>query len=215
MIKNIIFDWSGTLSNDLTPVYTATMNVFKKLGLRILSLEEYKREFTLPYMEFYKKFRNNINKEEVDKLFFKEINSVNEPKPFPKVKAILKFLETKEVKMSLLSSHPQKKLEKEIKDYGFQKFFVEINGSVHNKVETILEIMERNGFESNETAYVWDMTHDIEAGKKAGVITVAVSWGYQPKEKLLKEIPDFLIKDIEELKEILYPINKTKNKNLK
>jgi len=39
MIKNVIFDWSGTLSDDLIPVYTATMNLFRKLNLNILSLE--------------------------------------------------------------------------------------------------------------------------------------------------------------------------------
>ena len=203
MIKNIIFDWSGTLSDDLTSAYTATMNVFKKLGLRVLSLEEYKKEFTLPYMNFYHKFRKEIIKEEVDKLFFQEINLVGEPKPFPKVKGILEFLKNKKIKIALLSSHPQEKLEKEIKNYGFQKFFVEISGSVHDKVETILGIIKRNGFEPNETAYVGDMTHDIEAGKKAKVMTIAVSWGYQPKEKLLKENPNFVIEDLEELKKIV------------
>jgi len=203
MIENIIFDWSGTLNDDLTPVYTATMNVFRKLGLKVLNLEEYKREFTLPYMNFYHKFRKDIVKEEVDKLFFQEINSVGEPKPFPKVKEILEFLKKKDRKIALLSSHPQEKLNKEIKNYGFQKFFVEVNGSVHDKVETILEIIKRNGFEPNETAYVGDMTHDIDAGKKAKVTTIAVSWGYQPRERLNKEHPNFLIDDLEELKSII------------
>ncbi len=62
MIRNIIFDWSGTLSNDLIPVYTATMNVFRKLGLKTLSLEEYKKEFTLPYIHFYHKHKKNWKK---------------------------------------------------------------------------------------------------------------------------------------------------------
>lgn len=203
MIRNIIFDWSGTLSNDLIPVYTATMNVFRKLGLKTLSLEEYKKEFTLPYMRFYHKFKRGIDKDEVDKLFFKEINSVDEPKPFQDVKAILEFLKQKDIKIAVLSSHPQEKLEKEIRDYGFQKFFVDINGSVHDKIETITEIMKRNGFEANETAYVGDMTHDIEAGKKAKVITTAVSWGYQPREKLSKESPNFLIDNLKELKKLI------------
>ena len=76
---------------------------------------------------------------------------------------------------------------------------------MYDKVETILGIMKRNGFEVEETAYVGDMTHDIDAGKKAKVITIAVSWGYQPREKLSKENPNFLIKDLEELKGIIEP----------
>ncbi|MEI6058295.1 MAG: HAD family hydrolase, partial [archaeon] len=198
MIKNIIFDWSGTLSNDLTPVYTATMNVFKKLGLEILSLEEYKREFTLPYMKFYHKFRKDLDKEEVDKLFFNEINLVGEPRPFPKVMEVLEFLKDKETNIALLSSHPQEKLDREVENYGFGNFFLEVNGSVHDKVETIREILKRNNFHPEETAYVGDMAYDIEAGKSAGVTTIAVLWGYQTREQLLGENPDFIIKDLDE-----------------
>ena len=203
MIKNIIFDWSGTLSNDIIQVYTSAMNVFRKLGLKVLSLEEYKKEFTLPYMNFYLKFKKDANKEEIDKLFIKEINSVDEPKPFSDAKTILEFLKQKNIKLAVLSSHPREKLEKEVRAYGFEKFFSDINGSVHNKVEVITGIMKRNGFEANETAYVGDMTHDIEAGKKAEVITIAVSWGYQSREKLSNESPDFLIDDLKELKKLI------------
>jgi len=62
MIKNIIFDWSGTLSDDLIPVYTATMNIFKKIGLKKIPLNKYRTEFRLPYMTFYHKFNKNITK---------------------------------------------------------------------------------------------------------------------------------------------------------
>ncbi len=206
MIKNIIFDWSGVLSNDLSPVYKATMNVFKKIGIKRLSLEEYRREFILPYMEFYKKFKVNVDKEEVDRLFFKEINLVEEPEPFPEVKKLLEFLNNKDIRIAVLSSHPQEKLEKEIKDYGFQKIFISINGSVHDKVKIITKVIKRDCFNPKETAYVGDMIHDIEAGKKARVKTIAVCWGYQDKAKLKSVNPDYIAENFGELKDIL--INK-------
>ena len=82
MIKNIIFDWSGTLSDDLVSVYTAVMEIFKKLGLEGLTLEEFKEEFTLPYMKFYRKFKIDVDKEELQKLYAKEIELVDKPKSF-------------------------------------------------------------------------------------------------------------------------------------
>ncbi len=203
MIKNIIFDWSGTLSDDLIPVYTATMRVFKKLGLKILTLEEFKEEFILPYMKFYHKFKKDVTKDEVDKLYLPEINSVGEPKLFPRAKDILEFLKNKGVKAALLSTHPEEKLNKEIRNYGLQQLFIDVNGSIYDKVEAILEIMKKNEFKSIETAYVGDMVHDIKAGKRAKTITVAVSWGYQSKEKLLAEGPDFFIEDLDKLKNII------------
>ncbi len=201
-IKNIIFDWSGTLSDDLTPVHAASSNVFKRLGVRTLTLEEYKREFVLPYMEFYKRF-TNASKEKIDELFLEEIYHVEEPKPFPKVKQLLESLKKKKVKMVVLSAHFSKKLEKELKDYGFQGFFHEVNGSVHDKVETIKGIMERHNFKPAETAYVGDMEHDIEAGKKIGAVTIAVSWGYTSRERLAKKKPDFLVDKVHEINKLV------------
>lgn len=202
-IKNIIFDWSGTLSDDLTPVYKAAMNVFKILGIKVLSLEEYKKEFILPYMEFYKKFKENVDKEEVDKLFFEEINSVGEPKPFPEAREILDCLHKKGIKIVVLSSHPQKKLEKEMENYEFRRYFLDIVGSVHDKTKTIIEIIKRDKFNPKETIYVGDMGHDIEAGKKAKVKTIAVCWGYKTKEDLKKAKPDFIFENFDEFKKSL------------
>lgn len=48
------------------------------------------------------------------------------------------------------------------------------------------------------------MIHDIEAGRKAGLMTVAVTWGYQPKEKLSSANPDFIAESFEQLKGILH-----------
>jgi len=202
MIKNIIFDWSGTLSDDITPVYKAIMIVFEKSGARKISLEEFRREFELPYMNFYKKYNIVITKEESDRIFDNVFN-FTEPKPFAQAKELLDFLHKKGIKMTVLSSHPQKFLEKEVKDFGFQKYFMDVVGGVHNKTEVINEIMKKNKFSPKETAYVGDMTHDIEAGKKARIITIAISWGYQSKEKLSKEKPDFLIGNLTEVKSIV------------
>ena len=66
-----------------------------------------------------------------------------------------------------------------------------------------LNILKRNEFDPEQTAYVGDMTHDIDAGKKAGVITVALGWGYQSKEKLMDSCPDHYLSKISELKQIL------------
>ena len=39
MIRNIIFDWCGTLVNDLEAVWKATNQTFQKSGVEALSLE--------------------------------------------------------------------------------------------------------------------------------------------------------------------------------
>jgi phosphoglycolate phosphatase len=202
-IKNIIFDWSGTLSDDFTPVYQASMMVFKKLGKEPISMEEYRREFTLPYMVFWNKYFPDLRKEEEDKLYIEAIHQVDEPTIYQGVKKELERLKSLGINMIVISSHPHDKLLKEAKDYGVQSFFQEINGSIHDKTETILDILHKNNFDSNQTMYVGDMTHDIDAGKKAGVVTVALGWGYQSEEVLKGSSPDHYIKTISNLDQLL------------
>lgn len=204
MIKNVIFDWSGTLSDDIAQVYGATMAVFEKLGAKRISLDEYRREFELPYMDFYRKYIPGADKGTQDGLYLDAIRSAGEPKPFPEARAMLDALQTKGCRMALLSSHPQERVDKEVRDYGFSGFFAHVRGGVYDKREVIMEVMRGCGFGKDGTAYVGDMTHDVEAGKKAGIITVAVTWGYQLKEKLAGSGPDFIAEDFGGLEKILH-----------
>ena len=202
-IKNIIFDWSGTLSDDFTPVYQASMLVFKKLGREPISMEEYRREFTLPYMVFWNKYFPDLTKGEQDRLYAETINQVGEPTLYPGVVDELERLRSLSLNMIVISSHPHDKLMKEASAYGIQSFFQEINGGIHDKTETILGILQRNNFNPKQTIYVGDMTHDVDAGKKAGVMTVALGGGYQSKDKLMTSKPDHFIANISGLKKLL------------
>ena len=84
MIKNIIFDWSGTLSNDTEIVHQIIMTIFEKSGHNRISLDEFRNEFMLPYMEFYWKYIPDLKKEDQDRLFKENISEVN-PQLFPGV----------------------------------------------------------------------------------------------------------------------------------
>ena len=103
----------------------------------------------------------------------------------------------------ILSSNPDEYLLSEIKKYRLEGLFNEVNGSIHNKTEAIIEILERNGFNSKETAFVGDTTHEVDAGRHASVKTIAVTWGYQNLDKLKLANPDFLVHSIDELEKVL------------
>jgi len=58
--------------------------------------------------------------------------------------------------------------------------------------------------EFSDVYFVGDEIRDMEAGKKAKVKTVAVSWGYNTAESLQKENPDYLIDSPQELEKIIF-----------
>ena len=51
MFRNLIFDWSGTLVDDLGPVIEATNAVLGKYAIAALDREGFRRCFRLPYRE--------------------------------------------------------------------------------------------------------------------------------------------------------------------
>lgn len=54
----------------------------------------------------------------------------------------------------------------------------------------------------NLVFYVGDEARDVEAGRRAGTKTVAVSWGFNSREVLLAERPDYIVDEPEELEHI-------------
>src|SRR5712671_6655460 len=52
-IRNIIFDWSGTLVDDLPAVLKATNYVLSQAEREEMSLDQFRAEFSLPFTSFY------------------------------------------------------------------------------------------------------------------------------------------------------------------
>jgi phosphoglycolate phosphatase len=62
-----------------------------------------------------------------------------------------------------------------------------------SKAARIAQAQSLYSSSAEETFMTGDAISDIRAGKEAGVRTVAVSWGFQNRDLLADENPDFLI----------------------
>ena len=198
-IDNMIFDWSGTLSNSVESFRQVCDLMFVALGRAPISLDEIRQEFTIPYMVFWNKYFPDLTKEAQDKLFRKCIAEVDSPKIYDGVKETLSHLDDLHIRMGVLSSDLYSTLLPEITKSDLHNFFMEIKAEVHEKGPALVNILKKHNFDPVRTMYVGDTSGDIDAGKFAGVVAVGVSWGYQCEDKLNKSNPDYLIKNISEL----------------
>ena len=212
MIKNIIFDWSGVISDDLITVYRSIMVMFKSLGAKQISLEEFKREWEQPYMNFYKKYGiftvgdDQKNREEEMVLYRATYTATLAQypiQPFPQVKETIQRFKEAGINMIILSSNFRDTILADIEEFGLQGMFGEINSDVHDKAVNIKETLQRNGFEPAETVFVGDTVHEIESGKSAGIQTLAVTWGFNNEDKLRAANPDFIAHDLQKLESII------------
>lgn len=61
-----------------------------------------------------------------------------------------------------------------------------------SKSESIVLACSTFGTDAETTYFIGDGISDLRAARQAGVKTVAVSWGFQDREMLLGEAPDFV-----------------------
>jgi len=61
-----------------------------------------------------------------------------------------------------------------------------------SKAERIARSCAERGVDPAQTYMVGDTVGDIQQGKRAGARTVAVSWGFHPRQMLLAAAPDFI-----------------------
>jgi len=207
MIKNIIFDWSGVINDDLLTVYNAAMIIFQKYGAQKISLEEFKEEWEQPYMIFYNKYIPGLSKKKEDaeyRIAYKSAVAKYPLKPYSHIKDTLQKFKKAGINMIVISSNPYEHLLSDIKEFSLDGLFNEINGEVHDKAEIIEETIKRNQFNPEETLFIGDTTHEINAGKSAKTKTAAVTWGYQNEDKLKSSNPDFIIHNLKELESIVF-----------
>jgi pyrophosphatase PpaX len=70
--------------------------------------------------------------------------------------------------------------------------------------DPLLEALARLGAEPHDAAYVGDSPFDLRAAKAAGVRAIAVGWGgIHAAETLLAERPDHLVREPQELLDVL------------
>jgi phosphoglycolate phosphatase-like HAD superfamily hydrolase len=208
MIKNVIFDWSGVINDDLLTVYKTIMEIFKKFGVKEISLEEFKEEWEQPYMRFYNKYGifTKLPREKEEAIYGATYNSMVSkcpPKPYPYIKDTLQKFKKAGINMIVISSNLRETLLSDIEKFNLQEIFNEVNSDVYDKAEDIQETIQRNNFNPEETIFIGDTAHEVEAGKGASTKTAAVTWGYNNEDKLRAANPDYIIHNLEELESII------------
>ena len=198
-VKSVIFDWSGTISDDFGVLYEIVMEIFEEHGVKRVSREDFLAAYTLPYMASINQFFA-VTKEEWDGKFKKKWTEKGRPNLLPNAKETLDYLKSKGIVMHVFTSHPENFIMREIDDYGLHGYFTKIFAGHYDKKDAVLSVISTLNVRPETLLYVGDTTHDMEAGKHAGIKTAAVLSGYNSEESLRALNPTFVFKNISELK---------------
>ena len=202
-IKNIIFNWAGTISDDSERNYEAMMIVMESLIGKRISKKQLKKEFEVPVMNFWHKYIPDLKYEKCKQMYANALTRAPNATLYPDTKKVLEQLHKIDINMIVISAYPQKDLNRDAKNFKINKYFKELNGGIYDKSTIIQDILERNNFELSETIYVGDLPNDIEVAKDAQIKSVILYDRLKSRKELEKYNPDVIISNLTELEEVI------------
>lgn len=204
VIRNIIFDWSGTLVDDLPSVLAATNCVFAENGVEAMSLDQFRAEFSLPFKNFYDRFAPGVPLEKLEECFHTHFSRMQEKVvELPHAREFLLFCRKHKRRTFLLSTVSSHYYARQAAACGFGEFIDRPYPGVWDKRAKIIEVLTENQLAAADTVFIGDMQHDIETAKFGGIGSCAVLTGYNRLEQLRASEPDVIVEHLGELREIL------------
>ncbi len=204
VIRNIIFDWSGTLVDDLPAVWRASNHVFQRAGVPELTLEQFRAEFCLPFKGFYDRHVPHIELPQLEEWFHAHFKLVQPSViALPHAREFLEFCRRERLRTFLLSTvHPDHYAVQQAVT-GFGAFLDRPYLGVWDKRQKIHEILAENELDPAATIFIGDMEHDIETARHGGIGSCAVLTGYNSVSQLRAARPDLIVEHLGELRQIL------------
>jgi len=204
VIRNVIFDWSGTLANDLPPVLHATNAIFREFGRKEMTLDEFRHHFRLPFGPFYAEFLPEATAEGLEVLYEKFFSGMQgEIALLPGAREFLDFCEATGRRKFLLSTIKESHFQAQATRLGVFHAFEHPYVRVMDKREKIREILATHALVPSETMFIGDMVHDIETAKHGGVLSVVVLTGFDSLEKLAPAQPDVIVQNLPALQMLM------------
>ena len=209
MVKTIIWDWNGTLLNDLDLSLYAVNVLLEERNLPKLSAERYKDIFGFPVVNYYVKAGFDFEKEpfEIPAKQYVKLYAAGAPKLelFPDVIDTLNFFKEKKYRQIVLSAMKDDSLKLMIHNNNISHFFDGIFGIKDNyareKVTLGKQVVENLGLNPSECLMIGDTLHDAEVAEECGFNCILFSGGHVSKQRLeTKNKP--IVDSLSELKEI-------------
>ncbi len=205
----IIWDWNGTLLNDVQLCNDILNSMLKKHGYNeVGDINAYRNVFCFPIIKYYEDAGFNFSKHSFEVLanefmtkFEKESKLCHLQK---NAQEILKFAKQNKIKQVILSASPIDVLTKQVKWLGVTEYFDEILGLndvyAKSKIELAQNFMSKSNENPDDFILVGDTEHDYEVACALNIKKcILCNKGHQTNETLLKTGAE-IIDDLIELK---------------
>jgi phosphoglycolate phosphatase-like HAD superfamily hydrolase/ADP-ribose pyrophosphatase YjhB (NUDIX family) len=204
VIRNVIFDWSGTLVDDLPAVLEASNHVFRQAGVPELSRDQFCAEFCLPFKRFYDRYVPEVPLAQLEVWFHTAFRAAQHRiGPLPHAREFLEFCRARGFRTFVLSSVHRDHYATQAAGTGFGEFIDHPYVEVWDKTARIHALLAEHGLDPRATLFIGDMEHDVATARHGGVWSCAVLTGYNGLAQLRSSGPDLIVEHLGELRDHL------------
>lgn len=191
--KYIIWDWNGTLLDDVDISITVMNAILSERGLPLIeSRSAYQELFCFPVIDYYRKVGLDFEKEPFEalaKVFIENFQrDVMKSLLFPDALNILEHFKSSSAVQIILSASKTDNLIEQVAGFPIGHFFNHICGLdnfyAKSKIDVGKRFVEQNNLSGEDLLIVGDTCHDYELALELNCRCVLVANGHQSKNLL-------------------------------
>ena len=199
MIKYIVFDFDGTLADTFDIIKTIVIKEYGAIDIdfelvKELGAKSFLKQMNIPLWKLPEMAFNVTSK----------LRNSKDIKLFPGIVDLLNNLKNN-YNIGIVSSNSKENIIDTLKIHNIESLFefVYSDSSVFGKHLVLKKMCSKYKINPLEVIYVGDEDRDIIATKKIKIKTIAVTWGFNSKEKLSRERPDYIVDSPMQILEIV------------
>lgn len=190
--EHIVWDFNGTLIDDVSLGVAATNILLARRGIPEIDLEVYYREFGFPVKDYYTRIGFDFSTERYEDVADEWIVEYRRLEHTVSLRdGVLDLLcafRAEGIVQTVLSASEQTMLEEQLAALGIRSFFENVVGrsDVHATDKTELARSFAREYKLGRTLMIGDTDHDAACAKAAGFDCALVAGGHHPRARLEK-----------------------------
>lgn len=212
MIKNVLFDLDGTLTDPGLGITNSVSYALKKFGIEVKDRSELYKFIGPPLITSFTEFCGMSNEDatkaiEYYREYFRD-TGIFENEIYEGIPELLANIRNSGQKVILATSKPEEFARRILEHFDLIKYFdfvagATMDGTRNEKADVIRYAIKETNIDVDESIMVGDRKHDVIGAMENNIDTIGVLFGYGSREELEDAGAKHIAANIEELSEIL------------
>ncbi len=193
-INTILWDWNGTLLNDMSLCIKSMNRLLKQRKLPLLCSDRYLQVFTFPVKDYYSKLGFDFATEPfeipAEEFILHYTAGISQVPLFNDAVSVLDYFEKKGYRQYIVSAMEHSALIQSVKERNILHYFQKVAGINDNlafgKTTIARQLISDQKIDTTRCVFIGDTLHDAEVASEINVQSLLISKGHQHHERLKK-----------------------------